>query len=53
MRIMNELKQIVVGVDGSDSSRAALQWAYEEAADLAPADLAIGPGVWVDASRRL
>jgi nucleotide-binding universal stress UspA family protein len=29
---MTEIKQIVVGVDGSDSSRAALQWAYEEAA---------------------
>jgi nucleotide-binding universal stress UspA family protein len=30
--IMTEINQIVVGVDGSDSSRAALQWAYEEAA---------------------
>ena len=29
---MTKIKQIVVGVDGSDSSRAALQWAYEEAA---------------------
>jgi nucleotide-binding universal stress UspA family protein len=29
---MAEIKLIVVGVDGSDSSRAALQWAYEEAA---------------------
>jgi nucleotide-binding universal stress UspA family protein len=29
---MTEIKQIVVGVDGSDSSRAALQWAYDEAA---------------------
>jgi nucleotide-binding universal stress UspA family protein len=29
---MTEIKQIVVGVDGSDASRAALQWAYEEAA---------------------
>jgi nucleotide-binding universal stress UspA family protein len=29
---MTEIKQIVVGVDGSDSSRAALHWAYEEAA---------------------
>ena len=29
---MTDIKQIVVGVDGSDSSRAALQWAYEEAA---------------------
>jgi nucleotide-binding universal stress UspA family protein len=28
---MTEIKQIVVGVDGSDSSRAALQWAYDEA----------------------
>jgi nucleotide-binding universal stress UspA family protein len=29
---VTEIKQIVVGVDGSDSSRAALQWAYDEAA---------------------
>ena len=29
---MTEIKQIVVGVDGSDSSRAALHWAYDEAA---------------------
>lgn len=29
---MTEIKQIVVGVDGSDSSRAALRWAYDEAA---------------------
>ena len=29
---MTEIKSIVVGVDGSDSSRAALLWAYEEAA---------------------
>ena len=29
---MSEIKQIVVGVDGSDSSRAALAWAYDEAA---------------------
>ena len=29
---MAEIKLIVVGVDGSDSSRAALQWAYDEAA---------------------
>jgi nucleotide-binding universal stress UspA family protein len=29
---MGEIKQIVVGVDGSDSSRAALHWAYDEAA---------------------
>jgi nucleotide-binding universal stress UspA family protein len=28
---MSEIKQIVVGVDGSDSSRAALAWAYDEA----------------------
>ena len=29
---MTEIKSIVVGVDGSDSSRAALLWAYAEAA---------------------
>jgi nucleotide-binding universal stress UspA family protein len=29
---MSEIKVIVVGVDGSDSSRAALRWAYDEAA---------------------
>jgi nucleotide-binding universal stress UspA family protein len=29
---MAEIKQIVVGVDGSDASRAALEWAYDEAA---------------------
>ena len=29
---MAEIKRIVVGVDGSDSSRAALHWAYNEAA---------------------
>jgi nucleotide-binding universal stress UspA family protein len=29
---VTEIKQIVVGVDGSDSSRAALHWAYDEAA---------------------
>jgi nucleotide-binding universal stress UspA family protein len=29
---MPEIKLIVVGVDGSDSSRAALEWAYDEAA---------------------
>ena len=29
---MAEIKLIVVGVDGSDSSRAALEWAYDEAA---------------------
>jgi nucleotide-binding universal stress UspA family protein len=29
---MVEIKLIVVGVDGSDQSRAALQWAYDEAA---------------------
>jgi nucleotide-binding universal stress UspA family protein len=28
---MNEIKHIVVGVDWSDSSRAALHWAYDEA----------------------
>jgi nucleotide-binding universal stress UspA family protein len=27
-----DIKQIVVGVDGSDASRAAMQWAYNEAA---------------------
>jgi nucleotide-binding universal stress UspA family protein len=29
---MAEIKLIVVGVDGSDSSRKALSWAYDEAA---------------------
>jgi nucleotide-binding universal stress UspA family protein len=29
---MQEIKQIVVGVDGSENSRAALHWAYGEAA---------------------
>jgi len=29
---MPEIKLIVVGVDGSDNSRAALEWAYDEAA---------------------
>ena len=29
---MTEIKRIIVGVDGSDSSRAALSWAYDEAA---------------------
>ena len=29
---MAEIKTIIVGVDGSDQSRAALQWAYDEAA---------------------
>ena len=28
---MTEIKNIIVGVDGSDSSRAALLWAYNEA----------------------
>lgn len=28
---MSEIKLIVVGVDGSDSSRTALEWAYDEA----------------------
>ena len=28
---MTEIKSIVVGVDGSDSSRDALHWAYDEA----------------------
>ncbi len=32
MRIITEIKQIVVGVDGSEASRAALHWAYDEAA---------------------
>ena len=30
---MTEIKVIIVGVDGSDHSRAALNWAYQEAAD--------------------
>ena len=29
---MTEIKLIIVGVDGSDSSKAALHWAYDEAA---------------------
>jgi nucleotide-binding universal stress UspA family protein len=29
---MTEIKHIVVGVDGSDHSRKALRWAYDEAA---------------------
>lgn len=29
---MPDMKSIIVGVDGSESSRAALQWAYQEAA---------------------
>jgi nucleotide-binding universal stress UspA family protein len=29
---MTEIKRIIVGVDGSDHSQAALKWAYEEAA---------------------
>ena len=29
---MAEIKRIVVGVDGSNNSRAALEWAYDEAA---------------------
>jgi nucleotide-binding universal stress UspA family protein len=29
---MTEIKRIIVGVDGSDHSQAALTWAYEEAA---------------------
>ena len=32
VRIMTEIKQIIVGVDGSDNSRDALRWAYDEAA---------------------
>ena len=57
---MTEIKQIVVGVDGSDSSRAALQWAYDEAAHHGaslvavstwhPPTLPMGPRVRVDAS---
>jgi nucleotide-binding universal stress UspA family protein len=38
---MTEIKQIVVGVDGSDSSRAALAWAYDEAAHHAAAITAV------------
>ena len=34
---MTEIKSIVVGVDGSDRSRAALLWAYNEAAHHAAA----------------
>jgi len=34
---MTEIKRIVVGVDGSDRSRAALLWAYNEAAHHAAA----------------
>ena len=51
---MTEIKQIVVGVDGSESSRAALQWAYDEAAHHGasltavaswhPPTLPLGPG---------
>ena len=51
---MNEIKQIVVGVDGSESSRAALEWAYNEAAHHGaslvavstwhPPTLPLGPG---------
>jgi len=29
---MRNIRRIVVGVDGSDSSQAALRWAYDEAA---------------------
>ena len=29
---MRNIRRIVVGVDGSDTSRAALRWAYDEAA---------------------
>ena len=29
---MGDIKLIIAGVDGSDESRAALQWAYDEAA---------------------
>jgi nucleotide-binding universal stress UspA family protein len=29
---MTEIKRIIVGVDGSESSKAALEWAYNEAA---------------------
>jgi nucleotide-binding universal stress UspA family protein len=51
---MTDIKQIVVGVDGSDASRAALQWAYNEAAHHGasltvvatwhPPALPLGPG---------
>jgi len=29
---MTDIKRIIVGVDGSDSSKSALEWAYNEAA---------------------
>jgi nucleotide-binding universal stress UspA family protein len=32
VRTKTEIKQIVVGVDGSEASQAALHWAYDEAA---------------------
>ena len=32
MTTMTDIKLIIVGVDGSDSSKTALHWAYEEAA---------------------
>ena len=41
---MNEIKQIVVGVDGSESSRAALEWAYNEPPTMAPPWLRSRPG---------
>ena len=60
---MAEIKFIVVGVDGSDSSRAALEWAYDEAAHhgavldrrqrVAPAIVAHGAAVRPPASGRL
>ena len=31
MLTMSEIKHIIVGVDGSDSSKGALAWAYDEA----------------------
>ena len=53
---MNEIKQIVVGVDGSESSRTALEWAYNEAAHHGaalvavstwhPPTLPLGPGYY-------
>ena len=38
---MAEIKNIVVGVDGSDNSRKALAWAYDEAAHHAASITAV------------
>jgi len=38
---MAEIKRIVVGVDGSDSSREALRWAYDEAAHHSASIIAV------------